>query len=170
MKGEETRGGSDLHFHYDREERLAGTNLGKDPGPKGLFRRNRSLAIILLDIIVIVIMFIVFLFVFTPGRSWTRIGDYRIDLKAFQFEDEIYASLIVRRVRARRELPSGSESLIQVRFPETAELLDVLPLEENEEITISVVLTADQVVASGPLEVEIQMLGETTALRTTPEQ
>jgi hypothetical protein len=167
---EEIRDGKSYSFHYDRAERLAAAGGEKPPEPKGLFKRNRSLAIILLDVIVIVIMFLLLQFVFTPGRSWTRVGDYRVDLTAFTFESEIYATVEISKIREGNERPSGPESLVLIRFAGREDLLDVLPLERDAQITATAIYPAAELPDESPVTVELDLLGETVSLVCTPKQ
>jgi len=169
MKPEETRGGTELGFHYSREERLAAGGREKQPEPKGLFKRNRSLAIILLDVVVIVIMFLLFQFVFNPGRSWRRVEDYRVDLTTFRFEDEIYATVDIERVRGG-DAPTGSESLVVVRYPGMDDILDVLPNIEGDSISATATFTGDEFGPDEALEVEIELLGRTVTVTSTPAE
>lgn len=170
MAKEETRDGESHHFHYDRAERLRSKGGDQSPKPKGLFQGNRSLAIILLDVIIIVIMFLLLQFIFTPGRSWTRIDDYRVELSAFRFESEIYATVEISRVRDGEEPPAGAESLVTIRFVGREELLDVLPAVIDGRITATTVFTADELDDQSPITVEIEMLGETVTLVSTPKE
>lgn len=173
MPQEETRDKGKHHFHYSREERLnADSAIGRDDreegsGGKGLFRRNRSLAIILLDIVVIVIMFIIFQFVFTPGRSASRVSDYRVELDAFRFENEVYATVEITRIREREQVESGAESLVEIRIGDSEEILDVLPLEVGAKTTATAVLPW---VEDEPVTVELQFPGESLELSSIPKE
>lgn len=167
---EETQDSRSPNFHYDRAERLAAGAGEKPPEPKGLFRRNRSLAIILLDVIVIVIMFLLLQFVFTPGKSWTRVGDYRVDLIAFKFESDVYATLEISRVRDGDGRPSGSDSLVVIRFAGREDLLDVLPVETDSRITATAVYSDVESPGDSPVTVELDLLGETVSLVCTPKE
>ncbi len=170
MAKEEIRDGKTYNFHYDRAERLGGTVSEKSTEAKGLFQRNRSLAIILLDVIIIVIMFLLFQFIFTPGRSWTRVGDYRAELTAFRFESEVYATVEILRVRAGDEQPAGSDSLVIIRFAGREDVLDVLPTAIDDRITVTTVLTADELSDDVPITVEVELLGEILTLISTPKE
>jgi hypothetical protein len=168
VKQEETRVPGGAGFHYSREERLAGTNLGKREEPKGLFRRNRSLAIILLDVLLILLIYVLFQFVFTPGRSRARVGDYDLTLSAFRFESEIYASVEIVRARSNEPVPQGEASLVQVTFGPDEVVLDALPLVPDEPITVSAVLDAAE--SDGDIAVDALLLGEEATLRTSPRK
>ncbi|MBU8914113.1 MAG: hypothetical protein KOO61_08835 [Spirochaetales bacterium] len=171
MAKEEIRDGKLHGFHYDRAERLAGKGGEKSPEPKGLFRRNRSLAIILLDVIIIVIIFLLFQFIFTPGKSWTRVGDYRVDLTAFRFESEVYATVTISRTRAGEdEQVAGSDSLVVIRFAGREEVLDILPAVIDGRISATTVFTASESAHDSVVTVELELLGETVTLVSTPKE
>ena len=170
MAKEEIRDGNTYHFHYDRAERVGDVENDKGSRGKGLFARNRSLAIILLDIIIIVIMFLLLLFIFTPGRSWVRVDDYRIELTAFRFESEIYATVEISRVRARTEQVDGSDSLVVIRFDGREAVLDILPAEIDGHITATAVLPVDESTGESPITVQLDILGETVTLVSTPKE
>jgi hypothetical protein len=170
MNSEETRSAGGHHFHYDRSERLAAKAGGERVEVSGgLFKRNRSLAIILLDLGVIVIIFLLLQFVITPGRSATRSGDFRLELKAFRFEDEIYSTLEITRFRDRMGLISGEEALVEVRIEDGEEILDVLPGAVDETIVISRVLGVPEEDES-PVRASVSLLGDTVDLLTTPRE
>ncbi|MCK4516054.1 MAG: hypothetical protein KAU31_12395 [Spirochaetaceae bacterium] len=170
MAKEEIRDGKSYHFHYDRAERLGGAENEKPSEAKGLFQRNRSLAIILLDVIIIVIMFLLFQFIFTPGRSWTRVGDYRAELTAFRFESEVYATVEISRVRAGEEQPTGPDSLVVIRFAGREDVLDVLPAAIDGRISATTVFTANEIPDDSPITVELELLGESLTLISTPKE
>lgn len=156
-------------FHYNREERLAARHTAPPEHPSGLFRRNRSLLIILLDIVVIIIMFILFTFIFNPGRSWARVGDYRADLTTFVFDGEVYVSVEVSRVRERSEPVTGADTLVKIRFPGRDELLDVLPSVRGDHITESMVYAAGERTPDEQVAVEVEMFGTVVRLASTPD-
>lgn len=170
MAKEEVRDGKSHNFHYDRAERLAGKGGEKPPEPKGLFRRNRSLAIILLDLIIILIIFLLFQFIFTPGRSWARVGDYRVELSAFRFESEIYATVEISRVRTGDEQVAGSDSLVVIRFAGREDVLDILPAAIDGRISATTVFAAGEPADDSSITVELELLGETVTLVSTPKE
>jgi len=170
MAKEETRDGNTHHFHYDRAERLGEVETDKGSEGKGLFARNRSLAIILLDVIIIVIMFLLLQFIFTPGRSWVRVDDYRIELTAFRFESEIYATVEISRVRVRTEQIGGADALVVIRFDGREDVLDLLPTEIDGHITATAVFAVDASTVDSPITVELEILGETVTLVSTPKE
>ena len=170
MAKEEVRDGKSYNFHYDRVERLAGKASEMPADAKGLFRRNRSLAIILLDVVIIVIMFLLFQFIFNPGRSWKRVGDYRVELTAFWFEAEVYATVDILRVREGDQPPAGAESLVIIRFAGREDVLDVLPAGIDGRITATTVFTVDESVDDSPITVVLELLGKTVTLASTPKE
>ncbi len=92
----------EIVYHYKREERLSMPSAPKlDYGKKSIFRNNRALLILFLDvIIVIIIMFIVVrFFLGFPYRG--SLGDYNLELKAFIYSQKVYVSLLVKKVREK---------------------------------------------------------------------
>ncbi len=90
------RNESELHFHYNRDERLAQAERRPRFITKGsIFRRNRSLLIILLDILLLLIVFGVWWgFLRTPEDTLVRDG-YRFELAALSTGEEILATLTI---------------------------------------------------------------------------
>ena len=166
MSREEVRDDRSLHFHYNREERLAQTGGPTPPEPKGLFRRNRSLAIILLDLLLILLIFVLFQFVFTPGRSAARVGDYDLELSAFRFEDELYVTVEITRSRNREEIPSGDDQLVTVEVPGVEPVLDALPVSQSQSIRVTAVTTS----SDSDVVVDVTLFGETVTIRAQPSR
>ncbi|RKX84161.1 MAG: hypothetical protein DRP57_06445 [Spirochaetes bacterium] len=85
-------------FHYDRNERLSMPAAPRrDSMKRGIFKGNRSLLILLLDIIVILIlMFIFFRFLNRPSYKKTEQG-FQFELEAFPYADNILVSLYVKK-------------------------------------------------------------------------
>ena len=102
----------ELDFHYNRKERF---NLPGAPPPKtrlSFLRRNKALVIIFIDIIVLVILAMIFSsFNFGTPES-LNLGDYRLVLRAMQYDDVVFATLTVRN----RSDGSRSDGRISVRF------------------------------------------------------
>lgn len=122
-------------FHYDREERLKRRGRQEEPTKGGIFRRNRSLAILLLDVVLIVILYLVLqFFVFGVEDRHTAFG-CRFVLRAVAFEDQVLVSL---RITRRGEPADGAGSLVAAAVfgLEGADLrwedADLLPSEPDE--------------------------------------
>ena len=87
----------ELHFHYDREEREAGKRTIWTPPTGGFFRRNRALAIILVDLIIVVLIFLLYLFFLHPLEGRVRLGDYHVETQSYVLAEEILITVTVTR-------------------------------------------------------------------------
>jgi hypothetical protein len=100
-------------FHYSREERLRmGGREPEERKPGGIFR-NRTLLIILLDVIFIFIIFGAANLLFPIFGSRTTIDGNLFRLRGVEVEESILFTLMVERQTS--EPPEG-ESIFQVRF------------------------------------------------------
>lgn len=100
-------------FHYSREDRLR--MGGREPGEAksgGLFR-NRTLLIILLDVILIFIIFGAANLLFPIFGSRTTIDGNLFRLRGVEVEARILFTLMVERQSSE---PPEEESIFQVRF------------------------------------------------------
>lgn len=118
----------DYHFHYKREERIERGGRGAARGNAGgVFRRNRALTIVLLDIVILlIVMGVWWAFLRTPTDA-LNLGDYRFELSAGVNKGSTYTTLTVRNTGSDR-----SSALFTVEFTgeggETIEDRDVLPI------------------------------------------
>ena len=101
-------------FHYSRDERLrmGGRELGEKTKTGGIFR-NRTLLIILLDVIFIFIIFGAAYLLFPIFGSRTTIDGNLFRLRGVEIEEDILFTLMVERQTAE---PPEEESIFQVRF------------------------------------------------------
>jgi hypothetical protein len=127
-----------MGYHYNRRERLS---MESAPPPRldgSFFRRNRHLAIILLDLLVLVILFFA-LRIFVPGgHDRARLAGYQVTLRGFPYEEVVLASVSVKRISKK---PAGDYESIQVRFAlaEDGEAVEVdafLPNRPGEETVL----------------------------------
>lgn len=83
-------------FHYNRAEReaLRGDRAGGETGG-GFFRRNRSLAITLIDVVFVLILFVIFWFFLRPLADRVEIAGYRVTTEAFLFDGELLVTVRV---------------------------------------------------------------------------
>ncbi len=90
------RNEGEMHFHYNRDERLEMAGRRPKFDTRGsIFRRNRSLLIILLDVLLLLIVFGVWwAFLRTPEDSVARDG-YRFELAALAVGEETVATLTI---------------------------------------------------------------------------
>lgn len=152
MQQEEYRDPGKLHFHYNREERMhylpenirdrmeRNESAGKRGVKKPFFKRNRSLLILLLDVIIILFLYFIILPLLGLGGSPSleRIDDYTFELNGFVFEEKSLLSLNIERVDISGENTenAGEEQTITVVFSvegteQTVRAIDVLPEEEG---------------------------------------
>ena len=140
----ESHSSGDLHFHYDRDERLQYAssdvrNRGK--GPKGIFRRNRSLMILFIDILVIVmigILFSVFGGIFGSSKNY---GGYALNLEGFEYDEQVFLRL---KITAKRDAEELENNLIEGAFSygdktEGVEIAEILPAAKGDSRVIRAV-------------------------------
>ncbi len=146
-----------FQYHYSREERL---RLPGAPGPPptgGFLKRNRSLTILLLDLLIILILgFAFFRFIGGPASSG-RLQPYTITLRALRDRDSVLATVTVRfsgrapsaseaqeRVYVLLSLSpgSGEEQPVSARLPaspaEETVLRAVLPYQQRPAVVNAV--------------------------------
>jgi len=157
----ETSGRGDLGFHYDREERL-GDRGQREPEQGSIFRRNRSLAITLLDLLLVLIIFALYMVFFRPGSSdaLVRLDGYAVDGTAFVFEAEVYVTVTVG-LADEVAVREGEDSLVSLEFPDGTVTTDVLPSDEGFPTTVRHVFSADELGRGDPeiVPVVIEALG-----------
>ncbi len=160
--GDETREPDRFVRHYDREERLA---LKQDHEPErgGLFARNRSLLIILLDIVLVLVMFVLYLLFVRPEPALTQMDGFTLGGSAFAFDAEIYLTLTVGRP-ADAPLLDGAETLVRVAFPDGSVLTDTLPTDTEYPTIVRHVLAAEHAerfLQRDEVPVEVTLRGRT---------
>lgn len=139
----EARDSESLSFHYDRDERLQGR---PDPVPRrGFFFRNRSLAIVVIDLLVVFVVFVLMRLLVFTGQGTETVGLYEVRLEAFSFDGEVYVTVVVTASQAI-ERQSGPDTLLEVTFPDGTTITDLLPDGEGESTEVRHVLS---VTASG---------------------
>ncbi len=103
------------HFHYSRAERL-----GYDPAtekkkkPESIFKRNRSLAIILVDLAVILLIYFIYIFFLAPDASTARMSSYEFRLRAVQFGDDVLVTLAVESLAEAGTPSVAGEGILEV--------------------------------------------------------
>lgn len=128
-------GNGGLTYHYSRSDRLkmGGHDL-EAPKKKGsIFNRNRSLAIVLIDIALIVVIYIIFSLVFNTEPTSESYGGYNFSLRAVAFADEVLCT-----VRVTQQEPEEGVAGVPatVRFSSgggSAETIDLLPTGNTSE-------------------------------------
>lgn len=126
-------------FHYSREERLQGREQTR-PGEGGIFKRNRSLLIILLDILLVLLMFLLYVLFLRGDAGTVRFNGYRADGSAFIFDEQLFVTVTVERTQ-EDPVTAGEESLLRLRFADGTEMSDVLPTDPEFSTVIRHVIT-----------------------------
>lgn len=134
----ETEYPGQIHFHYNREERystLAPDIVNRDSQKKrGLFRKNRSLLILFLDVLFILVLAFVIVPLLNRRASITETGNYKMQFRAFLYEDAVFLSL---KIEAAEDIKAMEQNTVTVRFRlaegEGSEtLIDLLPEQKGE--------------------------------------
>ncbi|TFH03827.1 MAG: hypothetical protein E4H09_04565, partial [Spirochaetales bacterium] len=126
MRGPETRDSGSAHYHYNREERIAGRQHEEKKSWLSLFRRNRSLTITILDVLLLLIVFLLYQFFISPQAGIRRIDGVEFRFTGFSFDDELYITVEVERFRDSRAT-TPTDPILAGRFPDGTEFLDVIP-------------------------------------------
>ncbi|WP_018525985.1 hypothetical protein [Alkalispirochaeta alkalica] len=101
-------GSGELHFHSRRTEEEAARCRRWEPPQGSFFRRNRGLAIALIDVVVVVILFFIYLFVLRPLAGQVRLGEYRLSGEIYHLGQEVLAVVTVRKGATSADAPSGA--------------------------------------------------------------
>ncbi len=91
--------GEKYAYHYDRAKRLALPNAPdlSTRGRKGIFKGNRSLLILLIDIVVICLLALFYkFFLYTPPFQ-ARVAGYTVTLRGFAFQGGVVGNLQVEK-------------------------------------------------------------------------
>lgn len=144
-------------LHYDREERLK--TLSPDIVNRerhGFLKGNRSLIILFIDVFLIIIIAFVLYPLLIEFSSKTRIEDWFIKIKAFEYEDNIYTTLLVIR---KNEKVTSSGNLFKINYTingnEKGELEEVLPDLKDEEKNIRNIINIDEDIGPQTLKVKV---------------
>ena len=120
-----------MTYHYSREEREAMDSAPKLTSRlhKGVFRGNRSLLIVLLDVLFIVLMFIVFrVFLYKPQSSAGMQG-YAIELRVRVMEGSVFA---VATIKNEGGEAAGEAAYLTFRFGDEEQRVSApLPVERG---------------------------------------
>jgi hypothetical protein len=144
-----------MKYHYSREERLAMSNAPRLDirHRKGIFRGNRSLYIVLLDVLLICLMFFLFRsFIFKPVNRIVLQG-YTVTLRSRTIKDSVYAAVRIKE----REAEIGVErAFVEFRFGDSVRQNSVV-LTPGEKTTHEVTALFPSAGASGKLTVTIRI-------------
>lgn len=173
----ETRYPGELAFHYNREERLQSLSpevMSRLEGRKstGLFKKNRTLMIILLDVLVIIFLYFLLMPFLNKRAQTAELAGYEMKLRAFLYENTTFVSLRITNPGTEAE---EEGEMVSVRFyledAETdVEVIDILPAEGEEERILRTQLEGGK--KKKRVYAEVRIRGETETLRTDiiPEQ
>ena len=165
--GNETRAPGQFVLHYDREERLS-RKQRKAPESGGFFTRNRSLLIVLFDIVLVLVMFGLYLLFFRSAPTSTEMDGFIVDGNAFVFDSEVYLTISITR-GSNATLNPQDDMLVELSFPGGTAVIDALPIDPDHPATIRHVvagesarsyLNADEV----PIDVTLRGRTRTVAL------
>ncbi len=125
-------------FRYSREERLSLPGAPKPPPQGGFFRRNPSLTIVLLDILILLVIgFGVYFFLGRISHQ-AKISGYLVILRGIPYQDVVFATLTVKNINNKPAIQPGK---IFVRFTMSKSkgefsLSASLPAKPGEEIIL----------------------------------
>lgn len=129
-------------FHYSREERLSllsAPDLSSRGDKRGVFRRNRTLLIILLDICVVSLLVLIYSrFLYVPPYQGELAGVLLV-LNAYETEEKCLGILTVKRVDEPEREGAVQMRVVFRRAGEQVQLTETLPpgLGDNVEIPVS---------------------------------
>ncbi len=168
----------DSHFHYNREERhrYLSPEITNRTKKKGIFKGNRGLIILLIDVLLILLLYFILNPLLQGRASSSDFMGYEVRLRAFFYEDEVFISLRFTAedpTEAAEGAPAGPPTrvLFSLEGGETVvEETDILPVGEGDERVVRTRMTPTGKPESARAEVSI---GEETIVLETdirPEQ
>ena len=147
MRSPETDGPGELHYHYSRDEKKAGMSaytLRNLHPKKGFFKRNRSLAITLVDLSVLVMLFAIIFFYFRLAGPPPGVEGLTVVAEAYRLDGRVYVSIMFERTDDTG--PTGNVRVFLRALPADTriELSDMLPVRTGEVRTLrSVIASSD---------------------------
>lgn len=161
MRGPETRDPGAYTYHYDRMERLSRGGVDRDRADGqqgGLFKRNRSLAIIVIDLLVILLIYGLYQLFFAPAGHIGEIAGHEVTLRAFSFDDELYVTL---RAAGNGDAIESPMTVVFAAGDESAAAQELLPGADSERAYRAVLA----VPASSRVTATLTVGGETETLQ-----
>jgi hypothetical protein len=143
---EVSAGANEVRYHSSREERTAGQSPKKPRG--GFLKHNRSLAIILIDVVFVFIVFLLFRFFTTSDPNTASLAGVDFTLEAFEFDNEVYLTVTARTDEERSSIGQAPQ-VFTAAFPDGSEVSDVLPTEPDYPVEIRAVLPRETIPESG---------------------
>ena len=162
-------GGQPFGYHYSRKQRLSlPTAPGAQGSGGGFFHRNRTLLIILVDLVIILVLGLFLMRYLYARVHRADLEGYSVVLRGFYFGEVVFASLTITNKRGS----SVAGGRIYVRFSldrafeeeNTTYSSTILPDDGEEETILRVTIPAVQEAAALYAEVEI---GDTAKLLST---
>jgi len=126
-----------LQFHYNREDRLSregAPDLGKRKG--GILKGNRSLTILLLDILLLVLIVFVVIGLLQRSSFKGKLEGFALTLSALAYQDAAYVTLTLESLKAAASRPRVFVKFYLSGSDEELFVSDVLPLKEQEKIVL----------------------------------
>lgn len=172
MAGPEYLDKNNFEFHYNREERLAKATKGVrertlHPDKKvGLFKKNKSLLIILVDILIVIIFgAVLYPFLTNMAQNQEHEG-YKFSIRGIVYDGAVLASL---KVEKKKALDDGPE-MVKIRFFTSEnnsgdEIEAAFPSEIGETVIVRDTLAFDGEVSAVKAEI---ILGDKKHILETP--
>ncbi len=155
---------SEIKMHYNRADRERQRSKDSTPPKGGFFRRNRSLTLIILDVLIVVMLFFIYLIFLRPMEGETRVGPYSFRIESFLFEDEVVLAVDVNPRRGAEGQPVISITV------DTHNVADLAPLPDSSR-RIPMRIPAAVMNDAGEITVQISVGNEqrSTTHRVTAE-
>ena len=130
----ETNGLDQSQFHSSRSERHEMGGISKNKKRLGFFQRNPSFKILIIDLIFIAIISGVIVPFIMKREGVSNLEDYKLTLKAFNFDDTVMVSLTVKDTEG-----IDSAGLVEASFYFEEDLQefiesDLLPSDGDERV------------------------------------
>jgi hypothetical protein len=153
-ESEDYRDTNRFDYHYNRQERLSKLPeqlRGKISGltPRGIFRRNRTVSVILVDLMIIAVVWFIFLPLIRTGANG-RVDGYLFSLHSFSYGGNALISLtVVNESGKEGSVPGYSATFGLSSSDRTIEMRGLLPRGAH---------------ASATLRARLPLTGRTTAV------
>ncbi len=160
-------GAEEFRFHYRREERLARHHRDLGTGrPGGILRGNRSLLILLLDLLLVLTLYFGATFFLFPDRDRAELDGWSLQLSGNRVGRDVAGVLLIRRTGP---FDPEQDSRLQIEFragDASESVREILP--ERGELTVRITLrgageNADRV------EAEVTIGGRKADLRAVTD-
>lgn len=130
----ETTGLNEAHFHSSRKERYEVGGVSEKVEKKGFFQKNPSFKIIMIDILFIVIISGVIVPFIYKREGTSTLDNYKLTLKAFEFDDLVMFSLTVSEKDGIENSSLVESTFYLVEGGKSLSESDILPGPNEERI------------------------------------